>query len=325
MSNTTPRLSVALCTYNGERYLREQLDSLVAQTRQPDEVIICDDCSTDATTDLARDFAARAPFPVHLLVNGHNVGSTKNFERAIEHCTGELIALADQDDVWCPEKLARSEQALLAAPRADIVFSDAYVVDEMLRPLGTTLWGNLGFGPDLRRRIQHDNAFRVLFSRTVVTGATMVFRGRVRDLVLPIPATVVHDSWIALLVSAISDLVLIDEPLMYYRQHAANQIGAHSVSLPWLWRNNRRLREGGRAAVADWCQEAARRLEAMPEGLRCPDGIGLLRDRARHGYVRSRLPANRFRRLPVVLNELRSGRYARYSTGLVSAMVDLVV
>src|SRR5947208_14214106 len=102
-------ISVAMCTYNGERFLKEQLESLAAQTRQPDELVVCDDRSTDSTPHIVEAFARAAPFPVRLEVNDRCLGSTKNFEHAILRCTGALIALSDQDDVWHPEKLALQE------------------------------------------------------------------------------------------------------------------------------------------------------------------------------------------------------------------------
>ena|SRR2546421_3140447 len=91
---------VAMCTYNGARHVREQLESFAAQTRLPaDELVICDDCSTDQTINILPDFGAGASFPVHIQVNKFNLGSTKNFEQAISFCHGDLIALSDQDDV----------------------------------------------------------------------------------------------------------------------------------------------------------------------------------------------------------------------------------
>jgi len=100
------RLSVAMCTCNGAPYLRAQLRSLAAQSRVPDEVVVCDDVSSDATCDIIADFATRAPFPVRLHVNARRLGWTKNFEQAVALCDGELIALSDQDDVWYPYKIA---------------------------------------------------------------------------------------------------------------------------------------------------------------------------------------------------------------------------
>src|SRR5215207_2518174 len=99
------RISIALCTYNGEQYLQQQLDSFVAQSRPPDELVVCDDRSTDRTVPIVEDFAKRAPFRVELVINETNLGSTRNFEKAIGLCTGDIIFLADQDDVWLPEKL----------------------------------------------------------------------------------------------------------------------------------------------------------------------------------------------------------------------------
>src|SRR5687767_9778204 len=124
-----------MCTYNGGRFVAEQLASLSAQTRLPDELVVCDDGSTDSTVDVINEFAVSAPFPVRAHVNETNLGSTKNYEKAIRFCAGDLIALADQDDVWLPAKLARIEQAFARSPGVGLVFSDAEAVDEGLQPL----------------------------------------------------------------------------------------------------------------------------------------------------------------------------------------------
>ena len=100
-------VSVALCTYNGTRYLKDQIDSIASQTRVPHELVVCDDCSSDDTVKILEAFASRAPFPVRLSVNPTNLGSTKNFAQAIALCRGDIIALCDQDDVWHPAKLER--------------------------------------------------------------------------------------------------------------------------------------------------------------------------------------------------------------------------
>ena len=133
-------ISIALCTYNGSRYLKEQLDSIAGQTRLPSELIIRDDRSTDDTVDIARRFAETAPFAVKVHVNSENVGSTKNFELAIEGCSGDIIALSDQDDIWLPQKLERLEAEFAADPGVGLVFSDAELTDEKLAPLGVRLW-----------------------------------------------------------------------------------------------------------------------------------------------------------------------------------------
>src|ERR1700721_581226 len=111
-------LSIALCTYNGERFLPEQLRSIGEQSRLPDELVGCDDASTDRTLGIIEDFARQAPFPVRIEVNAANSGSTPNFAKAIGMCKGDSIVLADQDDVWVPSKLAALETALTFNPEA---------------------------------------------------------------------------------------------------------------------------------------------------------------------------------------------------------------
>ena len=133
-------LSIALASYNGERYIAEQLDSIARQTRLPDELIISDDASSDATPAIVRDFAQRALFPVRVLQNSERAGSTRNFEIAIRACKGDIIFLCDQDDVWYPDKISLVEERFINDPGAGAVFTDADVVDENLHPIGRRLW-----------------------------------------------------------------------------------------------------------------------------------------------------------------------------------------
>ncbi len=112
------RISIALCTYNGERFLNQQLASMAQQTRLPDELVVCDDRSTDRTLTMVREFAASAPYPVRIFQNEQNLGFAANFERAIRLCQGNLIALSDQDDIWYPIRLQRSEHEFTCPSRS---------------------------------------------------------------------------------------------------------------------------------------------------------------------------------------------------------------
>ena len=200
------KISIALCTYNGAKYLEEQLESIALQTRVPDEMIICDDRSKDSTLEILRTFAARASFPVNIFLNEKNLGSTKNFEKAINLCTGDIIFLADQDDVWYPDKLEKIEKLFLISPSTGLVFTDAEVVDENLRPLGYTLWQSNAFNIKERNSFIQGKFIEVLLKRNVVTGSTMAFRSEFKKLFFPIPDIWVHDGWIALLIAFVSDL-----------------------------------------------------------------------------------------------------------------------
>jgi glycosyltransferase involved in cell wall biosynthesis len=221
----TLALSVAMCTYNGARHLRAQLDSIAAQTRLPDELVVCDDGSTDATLAILERFAAAAPFPVRIHRNRTPLSTPKNFERAIGLAAGEIIALADQDDVWYPPKLERLEQELVRSERIGLVFSDADVVDERLCPAGYRLWQALRAFERHKRLIARGRLFEALVHDNLVTGCTSAFRSAYKDLVIPVPAACAHDSWAALVVAAVAEVARIEAPLLAYRQHAANQSG----------------------------------------------------------------------------------------------------
>ncbi len=181
--------------------------------------------SSDKTLDIAKEFAACAPFPVRLNVNENNLGVVKNFEKAIALCEGSIIALSDQDDVWLPHKLGRLEQTM-SSNGAALVFSDAHVVDDELNLTGQRLW-EFTFKKADRALMASGKGVQVLLKRSVVTGATMAFSSALRKMLLPIPAMghLIHDNWIALLVAASSKVAFIDEPLMNYRQHSNQHTG----------------------------------------------------------------------------------------------------
>lgn len=316
-----------MCTFNGAVYLPAQLESLAAQTRLPAELVVCDDCSTDETVALLRAFAARAPFPVRLYVNERNQGSTKNFEQAIARCTGEVIALCDQDDVWLPEKLERMAAVLAAAPYAGLVFSDAEVVDEHLRPLGQRLWQCFKFGPPEQELFRRGRAFDVLFRHNVVTGTTMAFRAEFKKLVLPLPAlgNLIHDAAIALLIAAIADLVFIPESLVLYRQHAGQQIGPR---LPdervgaWLTTASH-TDAHAYLHVAAQLKMLHERLATYTGSAPRAEAMRPLTARIAHLEARGNMPRQRLRRLPSVLKELLALRYHQHSNGLFSVAKDL--
>jgi len=220
-----PRVSIALCTYNGARFLGPQLDSYLAQTRLPDELVACDDGSEDNSVAILEDFVARAPFPVRIVRNETRLGSTKNFEKAIGLCSGDLIATSDQDDIWMPGKLALSLAALDRMPKPGLVFTDAEVVEEDLRPRGHSMWDAIDFRPAARCKVREGRAFEALLRQWVVTGATMMFRSELRPAILPIPLQWTHDGWTALIISAMAPVAMVERPTLLYRQHAGQQIG----------------------------------------------------------------------------------------------------
>ena len=221
-------VSIALCTYNGAQYLQQQLDSIAGQTLLPGELVACDDGSSDETVEILNAFSEKAPFPVHIHINDSNLGVARNFEKCTSLCTGELIALCDQDDAWKPEKLEKLAEALNNNPEAGFVFCDAELVDEKLTSLKRYLWDEKpnNFSRKERQGFAHSRQLPYLLKKNMVTGACMMFRpGLIPDIV-PIPPSWIHDYWIATVAAALGHRgIIVDEPLVLYRQHQDQQIG----------------------------------------------------------------------------------------------------
>jgi rhamnosyltransferase len=215
------RISVAMATYNGEAYLREQLESLSAQTRLPDELVVTDDGSVDRTLEILRDFAHRAPFPVRVYPCERNLGYTRNFLKAARLCTGDWIAFCDQDDVWLPAKIATVER--YASKRGVLlIVHSAESVDKTLTPTGTRY-------PDFPRY----GVYRQLQLPTwwIVEGFVMAFRA---DLMLVLPdqdgerfyglpsMPRGHDAAICRLARILGDVVVLPDRLALHRWHGAS-------------------------------------------------------------------------------------------------------
>lgn len=318
----SPTISVALATCDGARYLPALLDSLLAQRLPPIELVACDDASDDGTAALLQSFAAHAPFPVRIKRNPARLGVVANFSSAIALCSGNCIALADQDDVWHADKLARLSTAL-SAPSVLAAFSDANVVDENLRGLGYGMWQRVRFTRDEQERMMRSRAFEVLLKHQVVTGATLAFKVRLRDTAMPVPPDWPHDAWLAIHAAARGGLLPIGEALIDYRQHADNIVGGRKKSL---------LGEVLSALALDravWYREELARWQTLAKRLATPDGTEsarlALEEKISHLEARAGLPVARWRRLPGIWREISTGRYARHARNWGSIAIDILV
>jgi glycosyltransferase involved in cell wall biosynthesis len=319
-----PQLSVALCTYNGARFLAKQLESIAAQTTLPEELVICDDCSSDDTVDIIREFKAAAPFPVYLSVNDSRLGSTKNFEKAISLCQFEIIALCDQDDVWHPQKLSRMAEVFHRDNRIGAVFSDAELIDENSQCLGSTLWSSNLFNIREQKKFESGGGLEVLLKHTLVTGATMAFRSRFRSLVLPIPSEQIHDLWITMLIASVQHLAPLRHALIRYRRHEAQQIGPGKKLTFWQKVPTRvgpdfYLSEAER--LGEICERLHDRRAMFPFH---PNAVHLIRQKIKHRKARAEFPRSKVLRLPTVIREVATLRYWRYSSGVGSVARDLL-
>jgi glycosyltransferase involved in cell wall biosynthesis len=320
------KISVAMCTYNGSRYLSEQLQSIAAQTHSPFELVVCDDGSSDQTRRIVSDFAATVSFPVDLHVNEQRLGSTKNFERVIGLCAGEVIALADQDDIWLPEKLSLIDDCFQRLPGTGLVFTDAEVIDEKGNPAGYSLWEKLSISKAELERLQKGEGVNDLLQGATITGTTMAFRACFRELVLPIPTdlSLIHDAWIAILVAAVSDVLPLSSPLVRYRQHEDQQVGAkqRQTDKGSVWEAMQR--KTSYQQMIDIGTQAQQRLSERRDVYHSEEALDKLAARLTHLRTRAKLPGPPLQRFTCVIRELLTGRYHVYSRGFFSAAKDLL-
>jgi glycosyltransferase involved in cell wall biosynthesis len=317
------RISVAICTYNGEAFLHEQLQSIAAQLRQPDELIAFDDLSSDRTVEMLQAFAQSAPFPVRIHQNTVRLGPAQNFAAAITACTGEIICLGDQDDIWDPARLSTAEAAFNSTPRPAFVFSDAEVCDSNGQPQGYRLWDSVGFTPALRQRFRAGHELDVLLRQNIVTGATLSFLSEYRPLILPIDQRWMHDGWIALLLSAVARGTPIDQPLVKYRQHSAQSVGAEWRSLYQQYLNARKMNRKVFNEQADQYEAALARLQEDSDFDVPPEAVKRLQEKVRHCRLRAAIRQKQIGRVIPSVTEFVTGRYSRFSLGWKSFAQDL--
>ncbi len=247
-------VSVALCTYNGERFLELQLQSLLEQTVLPDELIVCDDASSDGTLDIVESFAQRAPFPVRVFRNPRNLGYVLNFEQAIGLCSMDLVFLCDQDDVWDPRKIETLHNVFAAEPQVGLALHDFVRIDAHGGPYENApeWYGEQGLSAaDLPDEVREHSirAFMAPYPRAWC-GCMMAFRREFVPVILPIFPGKGHDDWILKTVAPLTQVRFNGLPLVRYRIHQTNtnsqEVGhsAWSVFLRKLRRRIHNLRRG---------------------------------------------------------------------------------
>jgi glycosyltransferase involved in cell wall biosynthesis len=318
-------ISVAMCTFNGERFLSAQLESIAAQDRVPDELVVCDDGSSDGSREIIREFARRSTFSTRFLSNDRNLGSTKNFERAISLCRGAIVALADQDDVWYPHKLRRIENAFLRSSAIVAAFSDADLIDDNSRLLGFRLWPTFSFDIAKQKQFANGHALNVLIRHPVVTGATMAFRRELFDLIAPIPADEFHDRWISFLLAARGRFETISESLLQYRRHDEQQLGPGPLTLRGQMAQAKSRGKNSYLDDINRFQQLYDRLsQHRADFPNAEYAQKQIRRKICHFEHRARLPDTKAARIPKVFREVFNGNYWRYSGGWKSIASDLV-
>lgn len=317
-------ISIAMTTYNGARFLGDQLATFVAQTRQPDELVVCDDQSSDQTIDILNDFAKSAPFAVRVQQNPARLGYVRNFRRAASLCTGDLIAFSDQDDWWHVEKLARLEP-LFADPGVQMAYHNARIVDEQ-RVGNDLLWrreveeGHLNVDP--LPPWHHSYGMAQIFRASLRRFDHLWDRAK-NDVTDPVDI-MSHDQWYIFLALVCGKVRFLDEPLTDYRQHGGNSVGAtpggRGLGSRLLQRLEHYGRQDERRAEAARARADVLRAMAEEDAAVRARASGVARDyeqfaekldRRFRSYARGSLPA----RMVQFIDAVRRGDYSGWPWG----------
>ena len=317
------KVSVVVCTYNGERFLAEQLQSILDQTHPPDDIIVSDDGSSDSTLDIVGEFCSRdsgAKKPQWTVQSRKKpLGVAGNFASALTKARGEFVALADQDDVWEPTRLEQG----LAQFRNDalLVHCDATLIDEAGQPT-SSLMSALRLTNGERRSLLAGNALDALLRRNLVTGATSMIRASLLQQALPIPEGWVHDEWLGLVAAVQGGVVFWEESQIRYRQHGSNEIGAAKTDLDEATRRLRETRSDFFSRKLLRNSGIRRVLERDPIWLSA-EARAKLAAKLDFDHWRSQLPAQRWGRVLPVLMRWAQGDYGRFARGYLDVIRDL--
>jgi glycosyltransferase involved in cell wall biosynthesis len=244
------KISLAFIVYNGANYMRTQLDSILAQTYKVDEIIVCDDASSDTTKEILEEYKNKHPNLFFLHYNNKNLGPTKNIEKAIQACTGDIILLADQDDYWETNKVETIVKWFEQNPKMNGVFTNGSLMNSKGELDNKyALWDIMSFPhKTIRSETELNNSLK-LYINTVenaVTGATLAIRNNLPFLKQPFPQIkhLVHDRWLAMNLAENNSLGILDEKLIHYRIHSSQAIGGKTKNIEKYIELNANLLEG---------------------------------------------------------------------------------
>ncbi len=329
-----PRFSVAMCTYNGAKFLQEQLRSIAAQSMPVQEIIICDDCSTDETCAIVDTFSRQHPGIIRLYRNSTRLGYSQNFAQALSLCRGGIIFLSDQDDSWLPTRVERIAALFASDDRCAVVSVAAIVTDESLNPNGKRLL------PMFRSLDEKPSTFSARIHQSSAYGCTLAFRASLYPLIFPISPHWGHDNWICFIASRFTEIRGIEDPLMFYRRHSAStgvndrlDFGLFRQMVAAFKRSKRLDYEHDLQKWQDMNQQLRRILDGNPSTI-VPNGIGLSQQeildevmaRLKFSEQRLKIMARpRLFRLAPALRILWAGQYDEFASGWKSFIKDLML
>lgn len=325
-------VSAAVCTYQGTPHVETQVESILDQTRPPDELVVCDDGSTDGTQDAVREAAEGHDATLRLVENDETLGVKENKAKAIRLAEGDVVFLADQDDRWHRDRVETMLERF-RDPSVGLVYSDARIMGPDLEAAhGTRFQRFARYGLHRER-----SAWEIIRPQTIrVLGCTMALRTALRPLLLPMPRHGAHDYWIFFLANAVTRAVPVDEPLMDYRRHeggAGFDLNEGGRVTGWIRRARNWTRDEYQGQRHKWEEAHERLADLDPDDLDLPVDDAALREhreasagaRDLAAFRERMVEQPRRRRLVPSVRRLASGDYHRYHLGLKTALADLVI
>ena len=230
-------ISIVLTAYNGEKYIAEQIDSIINQTYDNWELIICDDKSKDNTLKIANTYAKKDK-RIKIITNEINLGVSKNFETGLKQCKGDFIMVGNVDDYWLTTKIFEETEYLYKHPDIDLVYHDAIIVNSDLKIIKDSFRKKLkGNFLTIRKINIKDDSLNVLLKENHITGPTIMFSKKLVPYLLPMPSETLEDIWIVLVSAANFKIGYIDKTLIKYRQHQSNLVGSKTKGFKYYLSN----------------------------------------------------------------------------------------
>lgn len=225
------KISVVICTYNGSRYIRRQLESIINQTIKPDEIIVSDDNSTDETLSIVETVFNKFNYSSYVIVQNHEqLGVAKNFLSALKQVKGDFIFLSDQDDVWKPNKIEEFCK-VFSIQKSDVIFSDGDLINTDEDNTFGSLWEAIPFNVDMLKK---NTLFELMLKRSIVTGSAMAVSKNLVERIRSIentPAGWIHDDFLGMLAAMNDSITPLPVKTYGYRQHESNVVGAKKISI----------------------------------------------------------------------------------------------
>ncbi len=322
--------SIAMCTYNGERFLQKQLESFVQQSILPDELVVCDDGSTDKTLEILNEFQKTAPFDVQIIQNEKKLGYARNFEKAGQLCSRSIVFFSDQDDVWLPQKNEQTLRFFEEHPDAGLVLLEAELIDAEGE--------KIPFPARIRKKKRKNppkSELEPYFVQNALhhwiaswQGCNMAYRNSLRESIYPICMEIGHDQWILLILGTLSETLIFHTPTLQHRIHNSNASRMVS-SVPNLFQRAcysllRHQNSGRYRQKAALFQNLLNRIAENPTKICHPELIPIFERFQFHMTQRAEALENGKNRFSIVLSEFWNGNYSFCSHGLRDVLSDLL-